>query len=124
MPELRYRSRSYKRTFKKTPGGVNVLRYKKKKSSKHVCAECGKLLHGVPRGRSYQINKLTKSKKRPNRPFGGNLCSQCARKFFKDEVRTKSELSTKDEVTLTDEISTKEEENINDEVATKNEESE
>ncbi|HML05664.1 MAG TPA: 50S ribosomal protein L34e, partial [Methanobacterium sp.] len=27
MPELRYRSRSYKRVFKKTPGGKTVLRY-------------------------------------------------------------------------------------------------
>ena len=49
MPANRYRSRSYKRVYKNTPGGENVLRYKKKKPSKHVCAECGKLLHGVPR---------------------------------------------------------------------------
>ncbi|MBQ3472896.1 MAG: 50S ribosomal protein L34e, partial [Methanobrevibacter sp.] len=39
MPANRFRSRSYKRTNTKTPGGVNVLRYKKKKPSKHVCAE-------------------------------------------------------------------------------------
>ena len=60
MPANRYRSRSYKRVYKNTPGGENVLRYKKKKPSKHVCAECGKLLHGVPRGRPYVINKLAK----------------------------------------------------------------
>ena len=66
MPANRYRSRSYKRVYKNTPGGENVLRYKKKKPSKHVCAECGKLLHGVPRGRPYEINKLAKSHKRPN----------------------------------------------------------
>ena len=47
MPANRFRSRSYKRTNTKTPGGVNVLRYKKKKPSKHVCAECGAVLHGV-----------------------------------------------------------------------------
>ena len=88
MPENRYRSRSYKRMNKTTPGGVNVLRYKKKKTSKHVCAKCGALLHGVPRGRSYEINKLSKSKKRPNRPFGGNLCPKCAREHFKNEART------------------------------------
>ncbi|MDR3222311.1 MAG: 50S ribosomal protein L34e [Methanobrevibacter sp.] len=87
MPQNRYRSRSYKRTFKRTPGGVTVLRYKKKKPSKHLCAECGKVLHGVPRGRPYQINKLAKSKKRPNRPFGGYLCSECTRKVFKSEAR-------------------------------------
>ena len=30
MPAMRYRSRSYKRVNKKTPGGKNVLRYKEK----------------------------------------------------------------------------------------------
>ena len=33
MPANRFRSRSYKRVNTKTPGGVNVLRYKKKKPS-------------------------------------------------------------------------------------------
>ena len=87
MPELRYRSRSYKRMHNNTPGGRSVLRYKKKKPSKHVCAECGAPLHGVPRGRPYEINKLSKSHKRPNRPYGGYLCSKCARKHFKNEAR-------------------------------------
>ena len=88
MTNLRHRSRSYKRTFKRTPGGKTVLQYKKKKPAKHICAECNKLLHGVPRGRSYQIRKLSKTKKRPNRPYGGHLCSECARKHFKKEARS------------------------------------
>ena len=88
MPAMRYRSRSYRRRQVRTPGGKTVLRYKKKKTSKHVCAECGKLLHGVPRGRPYEINKLSKSKKRPNRPYGGYLCSECVRKVFKKEARS------------------------------------
>ncbi|MCC7553452.1 MAG: 50S ribosomal protein L34e [Methanobacteriaceae archaeon] len=87
MPESRYRSRSYKRVRKNTPGGENVLRYKKKKPSKHVCAECGCSLNAVPRGRPYEIKKLSKSQKRPNRPFGGNLCPICTRKHFKNEAR-------------------------------------
>ncbi|HSO26049.1 MAG TPA: 50S ribosomal protein L34e [Methanobacteriaceae archaeon] len=88
MPANRFRSRSYKRTFKRTPGGKTVLRYKKKKPSKHICGECGKLLHGVPRGRPYEIKKLAKTKKRPNRPYGGYLCSECVRKLFKQEARS------------------------------------
>ena len=87
MPEGRYRSRSYKRTFKKTPGGNTVLHYKRKKPSRHICAECGKQLHAVPRGRPYQIRKLSKSKRRPNRPYGGNLCTECVRRVFKQEAR-------------------------------------
>ena len=81
MPANRFRSRSYKRVHKNTPGGRNVLRYKK------ICAECGKVLHGVPRGRPYEIRKLSKSARRPNRPFGGHLCSSCTRKHFKNEAR-------------------------------------
>jgi large subunit ribosomal protein L34e len=73
---------------KRTPGGQNVLRYKKKKPSKHVCAECGAILHGVPRGRPYEIKKLSKTKRTPNRPFGGYLCSKCLRKHFKSEARS------------------------------------
>ena len=88
MPELRYRSRSYKRIFKKTPGGRTVTHYRRKKPSKHVCAGCGKPLHGVPRGRPYEVRKLSKSKKRPNRPYGGYYCSSCARKVFKKEARS------------------------------------
>lgn len=87
MSENRFRSRLYKRVNKNTPGGDNVLRYKKKKPSKHVCAECGAVLHGVPRGRPYEIRKLSKTSKRPNRPFGGYLCSSCSRKHFKNEAR-------------------------------------
>ena len=87
MPANRFRSRSYKRMNKRTPGGENVLRYKKKRPSKHVCAECGAPLHAVPNGRPYEINKLSKSQKRPNRPYVGYLCPNCARKHFKNEAR-------------------------------------
>jgi len=87
MPEPRYRSRSYKRINKKTPGGKNALRYKKKKPNKHICAKCDAFLHGVPRGRPFKIKKMSKTKKRPNRPFGGYLCSKCARDHFKSEAR-------------------------------------
>lgn len=88
MPENRFRSRSYKRMKVNTPGGVSVLRYKKKKPAKHTCAECGAILNGVPRGRPYEIKKLSKSQKRPTRAFGGYLCSECTRKHFKNEART------------------------------------
>ncbi|MDD3454755.1 MAG: 50S ribosomal protein L34e, partial [Methanobacteriales archaeon] len=75
-------------TVKRTPGGRTVIHYKKKKPSKHVCAGCSKPLHGVPRGRPYQIRKLPKSKRRPNRPYGGYYCSECMRKVFKEEARS------------------------------------
>ncbi len=88
MPELRYRSSSYKKRFKRAPGGRKILHYKKKKPSKHVCAGCGRTLHGVPRGRPYEIRRLSKSRRRPNRPYGGYYCSECMRRVFKEEARS------------------------------------
>ncbi|MCK4247194.1 MAG: 50S ribosomal protein L34e [Methanomicrobia archaeon] len=82
-----YRSRSLKRKFVRTPGGKTVLRFKKKKHSKHKCAECGAELHGVPRKTPNEIKKLNKSKRIPTRPYAGYLCSSCMRKLIKEKVR-------------------------------------
>ena len=79
------RSRSFRRVFVKTPKGSSKLSYKARKPKKAVCASCGKQLHGIKKDRPYKINKLTKSKRRPERVFGGNLCSSCSkRKLIKD----------------------------------------
>ncbi len=87
MPAPRYRTNTFKKTNKRVPGGRVVEHYKKKKPGKHVCAKCGKVLDAVPRGRPYQIRKLKKSNRRPNRPYGGMYCSNCTRKLAKKEAR-------------------------------------
>ncbi len=46
------------------------------------CSNCKKPLHGIEEGK-----KLAKSKKNVNRPYGGSLCSRCARMIFKEKVR-------------------------------------
>lgn len=81
------RSRSLKRTQKKVPGGRTVTHYKKKKVSQAKCAKCGKPLQGVPRKRPSELKKLPKSQRRPDRPYGGNLCSECMREVFREKVR-------------------------------------
>ncbi|ADP77677.1 LSU ribosomal protein L34E [Methanothermus fervidus DSM 2088] len=88
MPQPRYRSRSYRKVFKRTPGGRTVVHYEKRKPNPARCAGCGKVLHGVPRERPYRIRKLSKTKRRPNRPYGGYYCSECMRKVFKKEARS------------------------------------
>ncbi|MDO5850980.1 MAG: 50S ribosomal protein L34e [Methanobacteriaceae archaeon] len=88
MPQPRYRTKSLKAVSKKVPGGRNVTHYKKKKPSKHVCANCGRTLDAVPRGRPYEIRKLSKNSRKPNRPYGGNLCTNCTKKLFKNEARS------------------------------------
>jgi len=85
MPRPALRSRSLKRIPKKIPGGASVVHYARKEPSKPICASCKKPLHGVPRGRKAKIKKLPKTKKRPSRPYGGNLCSKCLRSRIKEE---------------------------------------
>ncbi|MBI4154224.1 50S ribosomal protein L34e [Candidatus Woesearchaeota archaeon] len=79
MPQPSRRSRTLRRVFVKTPGGVTKLQYRKRKPSKAHCAGCGTQLAGVPHDRRHVMRNLAKTKKRPQRPFGGNLCSACSR---------------------------------------------
>ena len=73
--------------FKKVPGGRTVVHYKAKKPSKAKCGDCGKVLAGVARERPAKMKNLPKTKKKPSRPFGGNLCSKCMRKKIISGVR-------------------------------------
>ena len=80
MPRPRYKSRTFRRVAVRTPGSKNKIHYKRRKPSKAKCGKCGSLLKGVPRELPYKIRTTAKTKKRPQRPFGGNLCSLCTRK--------------------------------------------
>ena len=80
MVEGKHKSRSLRRVFKKTPGGDTVVHYRQRKPSVAKCGECGAVLHGIPRGNNSKVGKLSKTQRRPERPFGGVLCSKCMRK--------------------------------------------
>lgn len=79
MPTGRHKSRTLRRIFTKTPGSKVVVHYKKRKPSKAHCAECGKVLPGVASERPVKMARMSKTKKRPERPYGGVLCSRCMR---------------------------------------------
>ncbi|MFQ6135794.1 MAG: 50S ribosomal protein L34e [Candidatus Hydrothermarchaeales archaeon] len=81
------RSGSQKKSFKVTPGGKTVTHYKRKRPSPVRCAICKKPLSAVPKKTKEELKKLPKSKKRPNRPYGGNLCPSCMRKVIKARAR-------------------------------------
>ncbi len=83
MPRPSQRTRSLRKLRKTTPGGRVTIHYEKKKNSKAKCAICKKPLSGVPQGRYSDLAKLPKAKKRPERPYGGNLCSSCMRREMK-----------------------------------------
>lgn len=71
----------------RTPSGKVVIRFKKSKPSFAKCAVCGKTLHGIKRLGRVELRKLAKSKRRPERPYGGYLCSECSRETFREKVR-------------------------------------
>jgi len=89
MVRRMFRSRSLKRTQKKVPGGRTATRYRREKPKISKCGNCGKPLCGVPRLRYSDLRKLPKTKKRPERPYGGNLCSECMREVFREKAREK-----------------------------------
>lgn len=74
--------RRKKKVQKRLPSGKTVTRYRRPMHSKHKCGVCGAVLHGTPRGRPIDIRRLFKSKRSPERPFGGQLCSKCSRKVI------------------------------------------
>lgn len=81
--------RRMKQVKQKTPGGKLKTAYRRKMYSKHKCGICGGELAGVPRGKPVVIKRLTKSKRRPTRPFGGQLCSKCSRKVIAMKAKLK-----------------------------------
>lgn len=65
--------------YVKLPGNKVKLVRKKSNPAIAKCGICGNYLHGIPRLKIGRFKNLPKSKKRPNRPYGGNLCSRCMR---------------------------------------------
>lgn len=87
MASLNHRSRSLRRVYVKTPGGTTKLQFRKRKPSKAHCAGCGMVLGGVPRERPFKMKQLGKTQKRPERPYGGVLCSKCTRAKLIEKAR-------------------------------------
>lgn len=73
---------------RRTPTGKNVMHKRKERPAKAKCANCGSLLHGTPRFVQNNIGKLSKSEKRPNRSYGGYLCSKCGRELLRERARS------------------------------------
>ncbi len=87
MPEGKLRSRTLRRVFVKTPGGKTTLQHRNRKPSAAVCGNCGATLKGVPREIPSELKKLPKTSRRPERPYGGVLCSRCTRQLIKEQAR-------------------------------------
>ena len=87
MVSGKYKSRTYRRIRKVTPGGKNVLCHELRKPKKAHCSNCSALLHGVARARPAGLKKLSKSQKVPSRMYAGTLCSACSRQAIIKNAR-------------------------------------
>jgi large subunit ribosomal protein L34e len=66
-----------------TPGGRNKRVFSERNPNPARCGGCGAVLKGIPR----DVQGLSKTQKRPERPFGGVLCGSCMREEIKLRVR-------------------------------------
>ncbi len=87
MPRPALRTGSRRRVFVRTPGGETVIHYEKRKPGPARCAICGRPLAGVPRLRSVELRQLARTRKRPERIYGGVLCHECLEKLLKKTIR-------------------------------------
>jgi len=87
MNEGSKKSTRVRRIIRKTPGARHVFHYEQKGPHKAVCAKCGVQLHGVASERGFIMRTLSKTEKRPSRPYGGVLCSSCTRELQKAKAR-------------------------------------
>ncbi len=90
MPRGQFKSGRFRKIFVKTPGGRTTVHYRETKPKRAVCSVCKKQLAGVPRERPAVMIHLPKTAKRPERPYGGMLCSSCTRNLLKQKARGES----------------------------------
>ncbi len=88
MGEGRTKSRTFRRVYVKTPGGKTVLHYRRRKPAKAQCGNCGAELQGMPRALPYRMKNMPKTMKRPERPYGGVLCTRCLRAKIIEKARS------------------------------------
>jgi large subunit ribosomal protein L34e len=87
MPRPALRTRTIKRRNIRTPGSRNVVHYDRLvKPGEARCSACGAILPGVPRLPPSRMANTAMSKKKPNRPYGGQLCSRCLSSKIRAQV--------------------------------------
>jgi large subunit ribosomal protein L34e len=85
MTQPKFRARTFRRVFRKTPGGNTVLHHERRKNSRPTCPICGIELHAA-RMSAVALRKLPRSGRRIERPLP-NLCPKCMRQKMKDKAR-------------------------------------
>mgnify|MGYP002763021320 CR=1 FL=1 len=86
MVEGKHKSNTYAEKSVSTVTGTK-RRYTKRNPGQTTCPETDQVLHGVPRGRAVDLKRMTKSQRRPDRPYGGVLSGEAMRERFKQQAR-------------------------------------
>ncbi len=79
------RSKSLRKIYVKTTSGTKI-HFKKRPGALPKCGCCKTTLIGIKKRFSYKNKSINKCNKKVNRPYGGNLCSQCMRVEMKRRV--------------------------------------
>ena len=63
------------------------MHYRRRKPAKVQCGNCGAALQGTPTATPRKLRAIPKSARRPERPYGGHLCSRCMRRTMITRAR-------------------------------------
>ncbi|MFH0715167.1 MAG: hypothetical protein V1847_05405 [Candidatus Diapherotrites archaeon] len=97
---MKPRDRWKKKVKRKTVSG-SVTAVKEKKPSKHQCAACGGILHGMPHGKGRaKVGKMSKTEKRPSVLLAGQLCNSCRKEALEDCIQVQLNSKPLNEVDL------------------------
>ena len=83
------RSRSLRKVKVKTPGSRVVLHYVKRKPKVGSGSITGEKLKGIDRGFDRERQNMSKSQRRPSRPYGGVLSSRGMRAVLRVKAKEK-----------------------------------
>jgi large subunit ribosomal protein L34e len=86
MVSGKFKSRTFRRVYRKAPGGRTVLHYVLRKPGKPICGKCGQVLIGIAANRTTKFRNGPKNRRTVSRPYGGNLCSKCMRETIKLKI--------------------------------------
>jgi len=83
----KYKSRTLRKVFVKVPGNSVRVHYRRRKPGRAKCAVYGTPLIGVARANTSGMRNISKTEKRPERPYGGVLSSKAMREKMKEKAR-------------------------------------
>ncbi|MFT4311847.1 MAG: 50S ribosomal protein L34e [Candidatus Woesearchaeota archaeon] len=87
MVSGKHKNHTFARRFVRTPGARTVLTHQLRKPGRAVCPVTGQYLHGIAHVRPAKLRAMPKTKRRPQRPFGGVLSSSAARRELQFKAR-------------------------------------